>query len=148
MVAVRTLAVLAASSFLAMLAGCATTHGSLTSSAERLERNSDVLARNARDDSYGYSGYSRDARQLADQAHDFRRTLNDRRADERDIRGAFEDLSRGYHSLRDEVDRANNREADLDLRPVTEAYLDVERAMGGYRYSSRSTRDGDSRDRF
>jgi hypothetical protein len=113
--------------FLIALAGCATTHGSLTSSADRLERSADVLARDSSGDSYSYS---REARELADQSHDFRRTVTDRRADDRDVKDAFDALSRDYHALRDRVDRANSHQASLDLRPVTEAYLDIEREVG------------------
>jgi hypothetical protein len=46
------------------------------------------------------------------------------------------------------VDRSDSREAQLDLKPVTEAYLDVEREMGGYRGDrDRYARDRDHRDR-
>lgn len=124
------------------LAGCATTQGSLTTSAERLERNASDLARNGRDS----TRYQSDARELADQAHDFRLTITDRRADDRDIRLAFEELSHDYHSLRDEVDRSESRDATLDFRSVTEAYLDIEREMTG-RYG-RVAGDRDNRARF
>lgn len=144
MVAARNIAAAMASSVLiAILAGCATTHGSLSSSADRLERSSDRLASNARGDSY-----AREADVLADQAEDFRRTVLDRRADDGEVRDAFESLSRDYHALRDEVDRSNDREAATDLRPVTEAYLDIEREMGvsgDRRYADERDRD---RDRF
>jgi chromosome segregation ATPase len=123
------------------LGGCATTSGGLSSSADRLERNAETLARNADDD------YSRDARELADQAQDFRQAVQDRRADDRDIRGEFEELSRDYHALRDEIDRSDSREAQMDFRAVTEAYLDIEREMSEYdrdRYAS----DDDRRKRF
>jgi hypothetical protein len=100
-----------------------------------------MLARDARGDSY-----SREASELADQAQDFRRTVLDRRADDSEVRDAFEVLSRDYHALRDEVDRSNDRDAAADLRPVTEAYLDIEREMGGFddrRYADDRRRDGD-----
>lgn len=136
------LAALATSTFV-LLAACATTHGSLTTSADRLERSSDALARQAP----SYSSFSADARELADEARDFRSTVTDRRADDRDVKDAFEKLSRDYHTVRDGVDRSNSRQAQIDLRPVTEAYLDIERAMGGYpsdRYAgSRDRRDHD-----
>ena len=128
---------------LAVLAGCATTHGNLSTSADRLERSADLLARDARDNSYG-----REAAALADQAEDFRRTVLDRRADDEEVRDAFEVLARDYHALRDEIDRTSDREASADFRPVTEAYLDIEREMGGYddrRYAEDRGRD---RDRF
>jgi hypothetical protein len=31
--------------------------------------------------------------------------------------------------MRDEVERSRSREAELEFRPVTDAYLDVEREM-------------------
>lgn len=112
-------------------AGCVTTHGNLTSSADKLERSAVELQRDARDD--GSGGYYRDAQEFAneahDEAHDFRRTLDDRRADRDDLQDAWRDLSGRYHALRDEVDRSHDRNAELDFKPVTEAYLDVEREM-------------------
>jgi hypothetical protein len=107
--------------------GCATTHGNLTSSADKLERSAAELQRDARDD--GSSGYYRDAQEFANEAHDFRRTLDDRRADRNDLQDAWRDLSGRYHALRDEVERSHDRNAELDFKPVTEAYLDVEREM-------------------
>ncbi len=139
---VRNIAAALAGSVLVLLVGCATTHGNLTSSADRLERNADLLARDARDDSSGT--YSRDAHRLADEAHEFRRTVHDRGADSSSVKSAFEDLSKDYHALRDEVDRADSRQAQLDLKPVTEAYLDVEREMGGYPDRDRVARDHDT----
>jgi hypothetical protein len=141
----RRLTTLAVSAALVFISGCATTHGSLSSSADRLERNAAVLARNASSS----SSYSRDARELADEARDFRRIATDRRADDRDVKDAFERVSRDYHAVRDGVDRSNNTEAARELRPVTDAYLDIERAVGGYpadRYARE--RDRDQRDRY
>jgi DnaJ-class molecular chaperone with C-terminal Zn finger domain len=109
------------------LAGCVTTHGNLESSAERLERSAVELQSDARNDSS--SGYYRDAQEFAAEARDFNRTLEDRRADREDVQDAFRDLSGRYHALRDEVERSRDREAELDFKPVTEAYLDVEREM-------------------
>lgn len=67
-------------------------------------------------------------RSAADE-RDFRQTLADRRADGDDVHAAFRDLSGRYHALRDEVERSSDREAALDFKSVTEAYLDVEREM-------------------
>jgi hypothetical protein len=144
MVAVRPGAATIVFSALVLLGGCATT-SSLTSSADRLERNAEALAQNSRGES---GSYSRDARELADQAHDFRLTVNDRRADSGDVKEAFEALSHDYHALRDEVDRSNSRQATLDLKPVTEAYLDIERGIGGYQSNDRYARDRDPADRY
>jgi hypothetical protein len=120
---------------LVALAGCATTHGNLAGSADRLERNADALARDSRDTQQDFgttNSYSRDARQLADQTRDFREALADRNADDRDVKAAFERVSHSYHVLRDDVERGGSHEAQVDLRSVTEAYLDMEREMGGY----------------
>jgi predicted nucleic acid-binding Zn-ribbon protein len=113
------------------LAGCVSTGGSLTSAAERLERSTDALHDEARDER-GSSDYSRDAQELAAEARDFRQTLEDRRADDDDIQDAFRDLSRRYHAVRDDIERSDSRDAELDFKPVTEAYLDVERGMSRY----------------
>jgi outer membrane murein-binding lipoprotein Lpp len=109
------------------LAGCVTTQGNLASSAERLERSTAELRSDARND--GSSAYHRDAQQFAEEAREFRRTIEDRRADDDDVQDAFRDLSGRYHALRDEVERSRDRDVELDFKPVTEAYLDVEREM-------------------
>ncbi len=144
--AIGPLATFAASCAFVILTGCATTHGSLPSSADRLQRNSEVLARNAHDD----SEFARDAHELATEARDFRLAVTDRRADDRDVKDAFERLSKDYHAVRDNVDRTHSRQAEIDLRPVTDAYLDIERAVGGYPASDRYARDRDRdrRDRY
>jgi hypothetical protein len=105
------------------MVGCATTGGGLSSSAERLERASYAFQKGADRD------YAGDARDLAEEARDFRDTLSDRGADDGDVREAFQDLSRRYHAARDEVERNRDRDADRDFAAVTEAYLDVERAL-------------------
>ena len=122
------------------LAGCATTQGNLTSSAERLERSAEELRADARDDSAN-GGYYRDAQQFAEEARDFRRALDDRDADRDDVQEAFRDLSGRYHALRDEVERTQDRDAEMDFKPVTEAYLDVEREMRRYGDRDRYARD-------
>jgi hypothetical protein len=122
------------------LAGCAMTHGNLASSAERLERSAVELQRDARDDGAS-GGYYRDAQEFADEARDFRRTLEDRDGERDDLQDAFRDLSGGYHALRDEVERSTDRDAELDFKPVTEAYLDVEREMRRYDERDRYARD-------
>jgi hypothetical protein len=128
----------------AFLGGCATSpHGNLSRSADRLDDNAAALARHD-GGHYGSGSYSREADELAQEAHDFNRAVKDSRADRRDLQLAFEELSRSYHSLRDDVDRSDSREAQLDLKPVTEAYLDVEREMGGYKAEDdRYARDRD-----
>lgn len=118
------------------IVGCATTSGGLASSAERLERAAASFQRDAYESREGRR-YENDAQDLAAEARDFRETLHDRRADNDDVRDAFGDLSRSYHAARDEVSRRGDREAEREFAAVTEAYLDVERAM------SSSSRDRD-----
>jgi hypothetical protein len=122
------------------LAGCTTTSGGLSSSAERLERAATAFQRDANDDREARRA-ERDAGDLAAEARDFRETLADRRADDRDISDAFRDLSRSYHAARDEVERRHNRDTDRDFAAVTEAYLDVERAMNTTERRDRYARD-------
>ncbi len=64
------------------------------------------------------------------QAHDFNLAVRDSRADRRDLNAEFERLSRSYHALRDDVDRSDSREAQLDLE------------AGDRSLSRRGTRDG------
>ena len=106
------------------MAGCATMHTGLSSSAQRMERSSELMERNADD-----RGIREDARQLSAETRDFRETVADSKADRDDIRGAFDDLSRSYHSLRDEVEKSQDRESERDFDAVTSAYLDIEREI-------------------
>lgn len=151
MVAVRNLALGFASVLLVAVTGCATTHGNLASSADRLEHNAHEMARDARGepDATGYSAgsYMENAHELAEDARALRRTAEERGTDSRDVKDAFERVSLSYHDLRDKVERTDSREARSDLKPVTEAYLDVERAMGGYHDRHAYARDADARDR-
>jgi hypothetical protein len=107
------------------------------------------MARDARGEpdgtDYATGSYMRNARDLAADAHDLRRVVEDRRGDDRDVRSAFDRVAQSYHDLRDKVERTDSREARADLKPVTEAYLDLERAMGPESHSY--ARDADARDR-
>lgn len=117
------------------LAGCATTpHGGLDHSANRLDENAQAFAQDAQEAPRGYdqnSDYTEDSRDFAERAHDFRRTVEDPGSDKRDVRASFDELSRSYHTLRDDVQHSDSDEARHDLQPVTAAYLDVEDDMGG-----------------
>jgi len=142
MVTARTAGFLTASLMAIAIAGCATTtaHGGLRMSAGRLDRSAQAFAQDAQEAPRGYdqsTTYTGDARDFADRAHEFRRTVEERGADSSDARASFQDLSRSYNSLRDEVQHSGDRNARRDLRPVTRAYLDVEDNMGGARTRSR-----------
>ena len=94
------------------LAGCATTpHGGLSRLADRLDLSAQAFAQDA---PRGYDesrGYTQDAQDFADWAHEFRRAVEERGSD--------------------------GRGARRELRPVTRAYLDVEDDMGGARAAHR-----------
>lgn len=144
---------LTASLMLMALAGCATTrHGGLDSSADRLDRNAQAFAEDSREAPRGYSentSYTEDARDFADRAHEFNRTVEGRDAgdgdvSDRDVKTAFDELSRSYHALRDDVEKSENPDARRDMQPVTQAYLDVEDNMGGAGAPSRYS-DADDR---
>ena|SRR5579864_3560187 len=129
----RTTAVTLASMAMLALFGCATGRSSLTSSAAGLERSADSLARRVSDApaSETSSGYTRDVRALAEDAHALRRASEERASDS-DVRAAFDRVSRDYHAVREDVERSDSRVARDDLQPVTQSYLDVERDMGRY----------------
>jgi len=119
---------IAATVGLMAVGGCATTGGSLNSSAKSLERSAYALQEEA-NDSDVRSDFRRDARELAEETRDFRRVVEDRDSSREDVHDAFEDVSKRYHAMRDEVERDRDHEANAEFRDVTEAYLDVEREM-------------------
>lgn len=121
--------------FAAALAGCATT-GSLGSSADRLDRS----AQHFYDDIRAHEGpghSAHDAGRLAEATRDFSREV-DRTRSREDLRFAFERVSARYHHLRGQVERAGSpyHHDALAFERVTEAYLDVDRALNhpGSRY--------------
>lgn len=128
MFAVKSTGLILPAVFAFVVSGCVMTNSNLTSSAERLERSAYDLSEEARDGDAG-SGYSRDAQEFASEAREFRRTVEDGDRDDDDVNDAFRELSQRYHALRDEVDDANSREAEIEFKDVTEAYLDIEREM-------------------
>jgi len=122
------------------LGGCATTNGGLANSAERLQRASFAFQRDANYDGNSRE-LSRDVRELTEEARDFQRTLSDRHADDRDVEAAFREVSQSYHATRDEVERSRGRDPDRGFAAVTEAYLDLERAVNGTARHDRLARD-------
>lgn len=132
---------------MALAGGCATTrHGGLDRSADRLDQNAQAFAQDAEEAPHGYSenrGYTEDARDFADRAHEFHRTVENEGTDNSDVKASFDELSRSYHSLRDDVERSDDEDARHNLRPVTQAYLDVEDDMGGAGPSRYSESDYD-----
>lgn len=140
---IRNNLMVAATVGLMAVGGCATTGGSLSSSADRLERSAYALQEEANDGDVR-GDFRRDARELAEEAREFNRVVEDRRASDEDVRDAFEDVSKRYHAMRDEVERDRDSDANAEFRDVTEAYLDVEREMRSR--DSRRDRDRLARD--
>ena len=125
---IRNNLLVAATVGLMAVGGCVTTGGNLTSSATRLERSAFALQEEANDGDVR-SDFRRDARELAEETREFRRVVEDRDSSKEDVREAFEDVSRRYHAMRDEVDDEREHETTAEFRDVTEAYLDVEREV-------------------
>ena len=141
MAATRTVTTVLASLALAGLAACAT-RGNLTNAAENLEYNANALVRDAGDEianNSGYEGarteyaadYARDARALANSAHELRLAVEDRATDS-EVRAAFDRVRRSYHAVRDEVAHSDSRVARRDFGPVTDSYRAVEHELGLY----------------
>lgn len=128
MTTIRNNLLIAATVGLMAVGGCATTGGSLTSSADRLERSAYALQEEA-NGSDVRTDFRRDARELAEETREFSRVVEDRDSSKEDVHEAFEDVSKRYHAMRDEVERDRDHEANAEFRDVTEAYLDVEREM-------------------
>ena len=127
--------VIATGMALVLLAGCATTQTRPAAAAERLERSAEAfVAGTCYEPNAGCSPnrYLPAARAFADQAMRFEQTL--RGAGDQEVVLAFERLWRSYHTLRDEVGRSRDRQARIQLKPVTRTFIDVQREVKN-RYS-------------
>jgi hypothetical protein len=111
-----------------LLAACATSSG-LGTAASRLDSSAHRFYEQL--DSSSYSGHSADdAARLAEAARDFNREVDYSRSRE-ELRPSFERLAERYHHLRRQVDDGDPmyRRQSVAFERVTEAYLDVDRAM-------------------
>lgn len=125
----------AATCAIVALSGCVSTRSNLASSADRLEHSSAALAEDTdrlpRSSDYP-TGYARDTQQLAEDSRHFRHVAEDRESSDSDVKASFRRVSHSYLLVRDDIEHSDSREARDDLKPVTDAYLDVEREVGGY----------------
>jgi hypothetical protein len=113
-------------------AGCVSTRGNITNAADKLEYQANTLAHDAQDNAAQTDRrplYERDARALADSAHDLRTTIAERGGDA-DVRVAFDHVSRSYHAVRDEVAHSGDLQAQRDFGAVTDSYRHLEHALG------------------
>lgn len=134
----------AAGAALLVLAGCVSTRSNLADSADRLEHNTAALAQDTDRLPAGNdypTGYTRDTEQLSEDARYFRHIAEDRDSTDTDVKAAFRRVSRSYLAVRDDVEHSDSREARADLKPVTDAYLDLEREVGGYPVRRASAED-------
>jgi hypothetical protein len=124
-----------ASLALVAAAGCATTsQDNLTSSANQLANNARVFARNTSDvpgPAPSDSSYARDAQQLADDAQTFSQAASGKSANDSDVRAAFDQLSRSYAAVRDDMNGINGSQwIKENWRVLTQAYNNVAREFG------------------
>ena len=108
---------------LVALAGCATTHSAMMSSADDLERSTDAFVSDA-------GREFPDAREFANLEHHFLETVD--RAGDREVISAYEHLWDAYHAIRHEVERSGSLQAQADFKPVTQAFIYVVRDIRAY----------------
>jgi hypothetical protein len=127
----RKVALTAAASLLAALAGCAATRSTppnarLAHSAAALKQNAWVFAEHSQDEGPRFSG---DANLLQQAAFEFDDSVQSGNAG--DVKAEFNRLSQSYQAVRNDVSQLDTTEARTDLQPVTQAYQDVETSMRG-----------------
>ena len=131
--------VLVAISWLAavLAAGCEATHTRTIGAADELEQRIDAFAAGVCDQSTAACSGRQEfdsARWFADQVREFRETCEN--GGDQEVVFAFQRLWRSYHALRDEVHRLRDRQLLVDFKPVTQAFVDVQRDVkNGYSYA-------------
>jgi hypothetical protein len=130
---IRNITAAAATALLVTLAGCATGSGAsnspastaLADSAATLYRNAQALA----DHSDAMTpDLQQDAHHLAESTLQFRTAVGNG-SDVASARTAFESVTQNYQRVQADVHQVDTAAARADLRPVTEAYEYVERAL-------------------
>jgi hypothetical protein len=122
----RAIVWVSASAVLMCLAACATTRNPLADSADTLNHNAQAFAQQS---DAMTPALRQDAHQLADSTLEFRSVVGVNGTDSASAKTAFEDVSRSYHRVKADVDQVGTPNSEADLRPVTEAYQNVERVM-------------------
>jgi hypothetical protein len=124
----------------ALGAGCETNHTRTAGAAEKLEQRIDAFAAGTcNQSSAGCLSPEQLAavRWFADQVQEFRETCA--QGGDQDVVFAFQRLWHTYHTLRDEVYRPRDRQLQVDFKPVTQAFVDVQRDVkNGYSYADPS----------
>jgi len=111
-----------------LLAGCSTTSG-LGTSAERLDSSAHRFYQEVHSDR-APAHTTDDAAALAEATRDFSRAV-DRTKSRDELQPTFDRLAERYHHVRKQVDNHESPYSDSSLafERVTEAYLDVDRAL-------------------
>lgn len=139
MTVVRSIAAVTSGLIIAMLVSCATTpHAHMMSYADQLDRNAAAFA--SAGVTASPAGHSSGAREFADQAQDFRQTV-ERLAGDSDVVSAYERLWHSYQSLRYVV-RQSDSQWQVAFKPVTQAFRAVQRGMLAYSDPSVQARAG------
>jgi hypothetical protein len=111
-----------------LLVGCGTT-GSLGTAADRLDNSAHRFYEDVNADLRpGHA--TNDAAKFAEATRDFSRAVGRLRSRE-DLRPSFDRVAERYHHLREQVEGPDPyyRDSGVAFERVTEAYLDVDRAM-------------------
>ncbi len=124
-----TVVIIALSALVALLAGCTTTHARASRAADGLEHSVEVFTARA---CYEPNPACFAARGFAEQTHEFRQTLDT--VGDAEVVSAFKRVWRGYQALRGEIYRSDDRQFRPDLKPITQAFIDVQRNVRN-RYS-------------
>ena len=111
-----------------LLAGCGTT-SSLGTSAERLDSSAHRFYQEVYSDR-APAHTTDDAAALAEATRDFSRAV-DRSRSRDELQPSFDRLAERYHHVRQQVENRDSRyyDSSLAFERVTEAYLDVDRAL-------------------
>ena len=114
---------------LGLMAGCATGGVGLRTATDRLDDSSQMFYRQLASEDAS-RGTVEDAGRFAEITHDFNREVRDGRSSDT-LAPMFDRVADAYHDLRERLDdRAySSRYREAGFERVTEAYLDVERAM-------------------
>ena len=112
-----------------LLAGCVTTHARASRAAHGLEHSVEVFTARA---CFEPNPACFAARGLAEQTREIRQTLD--MAGDAEVVSAFKRVWRGYQALRGEIYRSDDRQFRPDLKPITQAFIEVQRNVRN-RYS-------------
>jgi hypothetical protein len=134
---VRTVLVVISWLAVVLVAGCETMHTRTARAADKLEQRIDAFSASACYQSSAACASPQEfaaARWFADQVQEFRETCEN--GGDQEVVLAFQQLWRSYHALRDEVYRLRDRQLLVDFKPVTQAFVDVQRDVkNGYSYA-------------